>query len=78
MPIASDVIVDDIASISDGCTGADLKNLCREAALSALEREGVLGNAEQCINMKDFITGREKCNFSYDGDLIRQYEAWTR
>lgn len=36
MPIADDVDLDHIASITHGCVGADLEALCREAAMACL------------------------------------------
>ncbi len=38
MPLADDVDLDELASITHGFTGADLAALCREAAMSALRR----------------------------------------
>jgi len=38
MPLAKDVDLDELASITHGFTGADLAALCREAAMSALRR----------------------------------------
>lgn len=39
MPLASDVDLDSIAAESDGLSGAELANLCREAGLEALAKD---------------------------------------
>jgi transitional endoplasmic reticulum ATPase len=44
MPLASDVDLDEIASVTHGCVGADLQALCREAAMATLR--GVLQGAD--------------------------------
>ena len=37
MPCSSDVITKDLAQLTEGYTGADIKLICREAAINALE-----------------------------------------
>ncbi|RWW15888.1 hypothetical protein GW17_00020248 [Ensete ventricosum] len=37
MPCSSDVSIKDLAQLTEGYTGADIKLICREAALAALE-----------------------------------------
>lgn len=37
IPCSSDVNIKDLARLSEGCTGADISLICREAALAALE-----------------------------------------
>lgn len=49
MPLSSDVDLGDIAKITEGATGAELKAICTEAALKAL-REG-----RDIVELKDFI-----------------------
>ncbi len=53
-PIASDVSVDELAQMTPGFSGADLKNLVNEAALQAA-REG----AEE-VHMQHFLTALDK------------------
>ncbi|XP_057972231.1 calmodulin-interacting protein 111 isoform X2 [Malania oleifera] len=36
-PCSSDVSIRELAHLTDGCTGADIKSICREAAMCALE-----------------------------------------
>lgn len=47
MPLAKNVDLEDIAKITDGYTGAELENLCREAGMNAIrERKSNVGRAD--------------------------------
>lgn len=37
MPCAPDVCIKELANLTEGCTGADISLICREAALAAIE-----------------------------------------
>lgn len=37
IPCDSDVSLKELASLTDGCTGADISLICREAAVGAIE-----------------------------------------
>lgn len=54
VPLADDVSPDEIASITPGLTGADLRNLVNEAALLAARRE------QTAVYQKDFLDSLEK------------------
>lgn len=53
-PLAPDVVLGEIAKMTPGATGAELENICNEAALIAASR-----NAE-AIEHKDFVEARDK------------------
>ena len=38
MPVAKDIDIKDLAKRTDGYTGADVENLCREAGMEAIRR----------------------------------------
>jgi SpoVK/Ycf46/Vps4 family AAA+-type ATPase len=52
MPLAADVDLDALALATEGCVGADLAGLCRQAALAALARDGT--NTELRVTEADF------------------------
>jgi cell division protease FtsH len=54
MPLANDAILADLAAITPGLSGADLKNLVNEAALLAARRD------QNDVGHKDFIDALEK------------------
>lgn len=37
IPCSSDVSIKELACLTEGCTGADISLICREAAISAIE-----------------------------------------
>jgi cell division protease FtsH len=54
VPLASDASLDDLAAVTPGLSGADLKNLVNEAALLAARRE------QNEVYHKDFLDALEK------------------
>jgi cell division protease FtsH len=54
VPLAPDADLDEVAAITPGFSGADLKNLVNEAALLAARRN------ENNVNRKDFVDALEK------------------
>ena len=54
MPLANDAMLADLAAITPGLSGADLKNLVNEAALLAARRE------QNDVRHKDFLDALEK------------------
>jgi cell division protease FtsH len=53
-PLATDVSLEDVARATPGFSGADLANLCNEAALTAVRRGG------DSISQKDFCAAMDK------------------
>lgn len=56
MPVAKGVDLDDMAKKTDGYTGADIENICREAGMSAIRRgvdtkEVTKGDFEEALSM---------------------------
>ncbi len=70
MPLSQDVSIEYLARITDGYTGADLENLCREAALQAMRRD----MSTEVVTFKDFENALKTIKPSISSSLIKEYE----
>ncbi|AEM37983.1 AAA family ATPase, CDC48 subfamily [Pyrolobus fumarii 1A] len=71
-PLADDVDLEYIASVTEGYSGADLEALVREAALAAL-REDI--NATK-VHMRHFEEALKRVKPSITPEMVRFYEEW--
>lgn len=74
MPLADDVDLGWITSVTDGFVGADLAALCREAGLSAYRRNR---NAES-VTRTDFESALERVSPSVDQPTFDSYQKMGR
>ncbi|HIQ10633.1 MAG TPA: AAA family ATPase, partial [Pyrodictium sp.] len=72
MPLADNVDLEHLATITEGYTGADLEALVREAALLAL-REDI--NSMR-VHMKHFMEALKRVKPSLTPEMIKFYEEW--
>ena len=70
MPLAKDVNLKLLAEKTEGCTGADIAAICREAAMLAL-RENI--NAKE-VKRKHFEAAIKKIGASVTEDTIKRYK----
>jgi transitional endoplasmic reticulum ATPase len=73
MPIAKNVNIEELAKKMENYTGADIENVCREAAMIALRKnieskEVILENFEQAL---------ENSNPSVDEETIKMYDSFN-
>ncbi|ORX54893.1 AAA-domain-containing protein [Piromyces finnis] len=71
MPISKDVKLDRIAKKTELYTGADIQNLCREAAIIALRK---LQNVEY-VEMDDFTAALQIVKPSLSLEMVNQYKS---
>ena len=72
MPLADDVDLSRLASITEGYSGADLELLCREAALSAL-REDI---NSVTVRWRHFEEALKLVRASITEDMVKYYVNW--
>ncbi len=72
MPLAEDVSLKSIAQMTEGYSGADLENVCREAGMQAIREN--LTNLEK-IEKKHFDYALSKINSTLPKEIIEKYES---
>ena len=72
VPLASDVSLTDLAAVTPGLSGADLKNLVNEAALLAARRD------ENEVHQKDFLDALEKIVLGPERPLLLSHADQER
>ena len=75
MSVEDDLDIGDLANATEGFSGADLENLCREAALHALTENGF---AVETVNRSDFDAVLRDLRPSITQDMLRKYEQYQR
>ena len=66
-----DVDLDQIVAMTDGCTGAELQSVCREAGMIAVRNEA------DAVHMDDFIAGVHKALHSEEGYEEEQNDMYV-
>ena len=75
MPLSEDVKLDKIAQNTEGYSGADLENLCREAGMVAI-REKM--NELDKIELKHFEAAMQKIKSTLSQQVIERYEQMAK
>lgn len=70
MPLGDDVDLEQISKSAMNYTGADLENLCREAAYASLRRD----SSSRIVTKDDFNTALGICRSSVNSEIIKFYQ----
>ncbi len=74
MPLAKDVDLNALASLTKYYSGADIESLCREAAMHTLRRDVAAGE----VTMKDFQTALKEVGPSITPDMEKWYKSFMQ
>ena len=75
MPLAEDISLKHIAQLTEGYSGADLENLCREAGMQAIREK--MEKFEK-IEYRHFEFALEKIKSTLPTEIIQRYEAMAK
>ncbi|MHA2430438.1 MAG: CDC48 family AAA ATPase [Promethearchaeota archaeon] len=75
MPLAEDISLKHIAQITEGYSGADLENVCREAGMQAIREK--MENLDTIEN-KHFEFALNKIKSTLPGEIIQRYESMAK
>ena len=75
MPLAEDISLKHIAQITEGYSGADLENVCREAGMQAIREK--MENLDKIEN-KHFEFALNKIKSTLPGEIIQRYESMAK
>lgn len=80
LALAPDVDISELARITDGYSGAEIKAICNEAGLTVLDRcdEDETGTEKMEIRMADLVAAVEKTPRNITAMMISGYEMWSR
>ncbi|MFW9946958.1 MAG: CDC48 family AAA ATPase [Candidatus Odinarchaeota archaeon] len=75
MPLTEDVSLKHIAQITEGYSGADLENVCREAGMQAIREK--MDKLDKIEN-KHFEFALNKIKSTLPGEIIQRYESMAK
>ncbi|XP_060579567.1 katanin p60 ATPase-containing subunit A1-like [Ruditapes philippinarum] len=89
VPLAPDVNLMEVAKVLEGYSGADITNVCRDAAMMSFRRriKGLTPDEIKRIpkeelnmptSMEDFLEAKKKVNKSVSQDDLKKYEEWMK
>lgn len=90
--ICEDINWDELVSKCDGYSGADISNVCREAAMMPMRRKLLTGNfgfnleeiqrlekeVEVPLTMQDFMEATKNIQKSVAAESLKRYEEWMK
>ncbi|GAA5879001.1 hypothetical protein JCM1840_007411 [Sporobolomyces johnsonii] len=72
MAVHDEVDVDELAAMTDGCSGAEIASICQDAALSAMNED----MNTPSVGRKHFVEAARTVRRRITPEVIREYEEW--
>ncbi|GAA5976177.1 hypothetical protein JCM10908_005408 [Rhodotorula pacifica] len=72
MAVNEDVNVDELAELTDGCSGAECASVCQDAALEAMNEDMNAPN----VRRKHFVAAAKSVRRRITPEVIQEYEEW--
>ncbi|BGP30639.1 AAA+-type ATPase [Rhodotorula toruloides] len=72
MAVNEDVSVDELAELTDGCSGAECASICQDAALSAMNEDMNTPN----VRREHFVEAAKTVRRRITPEVIQEYEEW--
>jgi len=70
--VHEDVKVDELAAMTEGCSGAEVTSVCQDAALAAMSEDLNIPN----VRMVHFAAAARSVRKRITPEVIRAYEVW--
>lgn len=75
-PLADDVDLQELATLTEGYSGAEIVEICSEAARTTL-RDRLRHGDKRCIGMEHFRRALDKVPRRISREMTEQYENWS-
>ncbi|GAA5899427.1 hypothetical protein JCM8208_001643 [Rhodotorula glutinis] len=72
MAVHDDVDVDELAALTDGCSGAECASICQDAALTAMNED----MNTPSVRREHFVEAAKSVRRRITPEVIREYEEW--
>ncbi|GAA5863803.1 hypothetical protein JCM3774_001163 [Rhodotorula dairenensis] len=72
MAVNDDVDIDELAALTDGCSGAECASVCQDAALEAMNEDMNTPN----VRRKHFVAAAKSVRRRITPEVIQEYEEW--
>jgi len=74
MAVDPTLSIDELASLTDGCSGAELMAVCQDAALMAMQED----IHTPFVATKHFLTAAEGMRRQITPEMIQEFEDWRK
>jgi AAA family ATPase len=77
MPLADDVDMAELSRLAERASGAEIKQICKDAGMAVLDRCLDTG-ADEKIHMEDLLAALKRTPTRITKQMIEEYEKWSK